>query len=119
LIVISPKEHYLLVDMHHIIADGSSQGILIKEFITLYNKEELPPLHVQYKDYAEWGQAADQRRKVAKQGEFWINEFSEEPGVLHLPADFARPAVMDFKGDVIGFEVSREETTGLKKIAEE
>ena len=45
-------KNYLLIDMHHIIADGVSMSILIKEFAQLYNGESLKPLKLQYKDFA-------------------------------------------------------------------
>ncbi|MEO5564443.1 MAG: condensation domain-containing protein, partial [Chitinophagaceae bacterium] len=54
LIEISALEHILVVDMHHIISDGISQGIIINDFVQLYNNAELPDLHLRYKDYAAW-----------------------------------------------------------------
>jgi polyketide synthase PksJ len=49
------EKHYILViDMHHIITDGVSMGILVKEVMSAYAGEELPPLNHQYKDYSEW-----------------------------------------------------------------
>ncbi|UCH97645.1 MAG: AMP-binding protein, partial [Candidatus Aminicenantes bacterium] len=56
LIKTGEKQYILLIDMHHIITDGTAQDVLIKEFITLYSpgEEKLPRLRLQYKDYAQW-----------------------------------------------------------------
>ncbi|PFZ81608.1 hypothetical protein COF46_29575, partial [Bacillus pseudomycoides] len=52
LIEIEPEHYLLLLDMHHIISDGISMNIIMKEWIQLYEGEELPPLRIGYKDYA-------------------------------------------------------------------
>ncbi|MED1538480.1 amino acid adenylation domain-containing protein, partial [Bacillus pseudomycoides] len=54
LIEIEPEHYLLLLDMHHIISDGISMNIIMKEWIQLYEGEELPPLRIGYKDYAVW-----------------------------------------------------------------
>ncbi len=54
LIEVAQDDHILMVDMHHIISDGTSVMILVKDFMSLYAGEELPKLMIQYKDYAEW-----------------------------------------------------------------
>ena len=103
LIETSPEEHILMVDMHHIITDGISQGILIKDFMALYNNEELPELKLQYKDYAEWQQSEGQQEKIAKQKAFWLNEFADELTTLELPTDFKRPSIKSYEGDAVRF----------------
>ncbi len=112
------KEKYLLVvDMHHIISDGSSLALFIEEFIALYKGEELPPLVFQYKDYSEW--LIDQLAKDAfkEQELFWLDQFSGEIPVLHLPLDYPRPAVQDFVGKRCYFEIGEEEATALQAFA--
>ncbi|MWC31394.1 amino acid adenylation domain-containing protein, partial [Paenibacillus sp. MMS18-CY102] len=52
-----PDRHVLMIDMHHIISDGTSIGIMVQEFVQLYHGAELAPLRIQYKDYAAWQQA--------------------------------------------------------------
>ena len=54
LIEMPEHEYLLMVDMHHIITDGVSQGLLVRDFMALYNNDPLPALQLQYKDYAEW-----------------------------------------------------------------
>lgn len=117
LVEITQQEFIMIVDMHHIITDGVSNGILIKDFMTLYNNEELPELVLQYKDYAEWQQSNEQQKEIAKQQEFWLNEFAEDVETLDLPIDFPRPAIKDFKGGTINFNIDKNETSKIKHIA--
>jgi len=118
LIRTGPGEHLLMVDMHHIITDGVSKGILIHDFIKLYNNETLPELHLQYKDYAEWQQSGERKKEKVKQKSFWINEFFEEPGILELPMDYARPPVKSHEGLSVDFGLGEERSEALKSIAE-
>ncbi len=111
-------EHILMVDIHHIIADGVSQGILVKDFMNLYHNESLPEATLHYKDYAEWQRGESQQATLAKQKAFWLNEFSEEAPLLELPVDFTRPSVKSYEGDSISFELTVEETGRLKTIAD-
>lgn len=117
LITISPLEHFLVVDTHHIIMDGTSNGILVKEFAALYNNEELPPMNLHYKDYAEWKQGEEYKKNIVKQEEFWINEFAGGIPVLELPVDFPRPLIKDHHGAAIDFELSPAETKKIRAIA--
>ncbi|MCP5107088.1 MAG: amino acid adenylation domain-containing protein, partial [bacterium] len=48
------NEHLLMLDMHHIMSDGQSHGILVKELLSIYRGEELPALKLQYKDFSQW-----------------------------------------------------------------
>jgi hypothetical protein len=117
LVETAPKEHYLVVDMHHIITDGTSMGVFIKDFIAAYEGKPLEDLPLQYKDYAVWQQSKAQKETIAQQKVFWLNEFSEIPETLEMPADFSRPAIKSYEGDVVRFEISKEETARLKQIA--
>jgi amino acid adenylation domain-containing protein len=118
LIESAPEVYILMVDMHHIITDGISQGILIRDFMTLYSDEALTPVPLQYKDYAEWQQGEEQQAVIALQKKFWLHEFSVEAPILHLPADFARPLVKTHQGSSAAFEIGVEETITLRRMAE-
>jgi amino acid adenylation domain-containing protein/FkbM family methyltransferase len=111
------SKHLLLFDMHHIISDGVSIEILLREFTALYAGKELPLLELQYKDYAQWQQKYKGRESLIKQQEYWKEEFSGEIPVLELPVDFVRPRIQSFEGKRLGFEISEEETRGLKALA--
>jgi amino acid adenylation domain-containing protein len=115
----TPGENILMVDMHHIISDGISHIRLEEEFTAIYNENELPPLRLQYKDYAEWQNSPGQQQKIKDQGQYWLDICSSELPVLDLPIDFPRPAVQGFEGDSINFELSRLEREHLARIADE
>jgi fengycin family lipopeptide synthetase D len=107
----------LLVDMHHIITDGISSRILIKEFMALYGGEELPPLTLQYKDYALWQNSEKQRQSLKQQEAYWLKQLAGEIPVLDLPLDYHRPPVQSFEGRTLPFEIEYEERKALEKTA--
>ena len=115
LIRVAAEVFYLMVDMHHIISDGTSIGLLINDFMALYNDIELPRPEFTYKDYAVWQQSPSYQLKVARQKEFWIKEFSEPLVPLDIPVDFANPATT--QGDSVRFDLSPEQTLKIRAIA--
>ncbi|HEV9036982.1 MAG TPA: amino acid adenylation domain-containing protein, partial [Puia sp.] len=116
LIETAPEVHYLMADMHHIVSDGTSIGLLINDFMALYNGATPPPLAFEYKDYAVWQQSAAYQRRIARQKEFWVNEFSEAISPLDIPVDFVRPATTE--GDFLWFDLTPEETRRLRALAD-
>ncbi|URN93897.1 MAG: amino acid adenylation domain-containing protein [Candidatus Pristimantibacillus lignocellulolyticus] len=112
-------EYILLFDMHHIISDGTSMGILIREFVALYDGHELPPLSLQYKDYSVWEQEALQSEEMAKQKQFWLEALSGELPILDLPLDFVRPSIKSEKGHTLYFEIDETQTQELKQFTRE
>ncbi|WP_327195511.1 non-ribosomal peptide synthase/polyketide synthase [Paenibacillus alvei] len=112
------KEKFLLaLDIHHIGSDGLSMDVLLREFVGLYNGEELPELRIQYKDYAVWQQSEEQRQRIKQQEEYWRGVFSSELPVLELPLDFSRPAVQQFDGRTLTFTLDAEKSEALKRLA--
>ncbi|MBT1695441.1 amino acid adenylation domain-containing protein [Fulvivirgaceae bacterium PWU4] len=116
LVQTAQQVHYLMVDMHHIISDGASIGLLINDFMLLYNDVPLLPLELDYKDYAMWQQSAGYQNKIARQKDFWVKQFSEAIVPLDLPIDFARPTTTE--GGTFAFALSADETRQLRAIAE-
>jgi len=112
-------KHLLMMDMHHIVTDGTSLGIMIKEFAFLYKGEELPPLRIGYKDYAQWQTHTRQQEAAKEQEAYWTHTFSQEVPVLDLPSDFPRPAIKSFQGSLLDFSFAEEETRKLKAFAKE
>jgi len=119
LIKVEEKHFILTIDMHHIITDGTSQDILTKEFNALLAGEKLSCLRLQYKDYSQWQNSEGQKDLIKQQELYWIKEFSDELPTLHLPTDYARPAMQSFEGNLTQFNLNAEETRILKNIAEE
>ncbi|MGE5343976.1 MAG: non-ribosomal peptide synthase/polyketide synthase [Candidatus Omnitrophota bacterium] len=112
------ENNYLLtIDMHHIISDGTSIGLLVKDFMALYRGENLPPLRIQYKDFAEWQQGEKNEATFQSQEAFWLRQFEGEIPVLALPVDNPRPSVQSFEGRSIGFGIDPKVTGALKKWA--
>jgi tyrocidine synthetase-3 len=98
-------ECLLLVDMHHIITDGISRQILMKDFLALVEARELEPLRLQYKDFSQWQNSKKVRQVMKKQEKFWLGLFAGEIPVLSLPMDYVRPAVQDFAGSHLDFDL--------------
>jgi len=107
----------LLIDMHHIITDGISDRIFIKEFMALFGEKELPPLAIQYKDYSQWQNSEKEQQSLKQQEAFWLKEFEGEIPVLDLPLDYPRPGVQSFEGRTLPFEIEHEEKKALGKTA--
>ncbi|MEW9702963.1 amino acid adenylation domain-containing protein, partial [Paenibacillus sp. SI8] len=119
LIGLAAEHHLFLCDMHHIISDGVSMSILVKEFTALYHGAELPELAVQYKDFAVWQHESLQSEKLKQQEAYWLNALAGEIPQLELPTDFARPAVQSFEGDHITLKAESGILEGVKRIAAE
>jgi hypothetical protein len=111
--------HILVVDVHHIISDGTSQGIIIKEFISLYRGENLPPLRIQYKDYLQWQKSGEREKIIKEQEAYWLKELSPELPVLNMPTDFPRPDVQSFEGDMLHFHFEEGLVRELKMLMKE
>ncbi|WP_164473115.1 non-ribosomal peptide synthetase [Clostridium sp. E02] len=112
------QEHILMLDMHHIITDGASMGILLNEIADIYEGKSLASLRVQYKDFSEWQNKLFKNELIKKQKSYWLEVFSGETPLLNMPVDYKRPAIKSSEGDRIDFEIDRDMTKELKKIAE-
>jgi amino acid adenylation domain-containing protein len=113
---ISPDRHILLFDMHHIISDGTSMIIFLKEFMTLYSGGKLSPLKLHYKDFAQWQHDQLRTGKLKKEQEYWLKRFPGELPVLNMPTYFPRPALQSFEGDKFQFKLEKPVTAALKSI---
>jgi amino acid adenylation domain-containing protein len=117
LIESNEQRHILMVDLHHIISDGLSSEIFIREFTGLYSGKRLPPLRLQYKDYGQWHKKHAGRAFLKEQETYWLKQFAGEVPVLDMPADYLRPSLQSFAGQTLCFEINREETAALKSLA--
>ncbi|MCP5107799.1 MAG: hypothetical protein GY950_30705, partial [bacterium] len=119
LIKTAEETHVLMMDMHHIISDGTSQTLFVEEFMSIYRGGELPPLTVQYKDYSLWQTGKEALEMLKKQEAYWLKAFEGELPQSNLPIDFPRPDVLRFEGGMLSFEIEPVETAALKQIASE
>lgn len=104
------KNNFVLVfTMHHGISDGWSTGILIRDFIELYNKKfknldaSLKKLEYKYTDFSRWQHKTVQSNEYIKKMNFWKEKLSGELPVLQLPIDYLRGNKQTYKGEQVGF----------------
>jgi hypothetical protein len=110
------ENHILMVDMHHIISDGTSLQAAVREFMAFYAGEALPSLRVQYKDFSAWQRDRIDSGEVKKQEEYWLNRFRGDTPVLNMPLDYPRPPVYNAFGNCIYFTIDKDITTALKQL---
>lgn len=114
---LQPDKHVLLFDMHHIISDGVSLGVLINELVKLYDGETLPAVSIQYKDVVLWQEELFKNGLMAKQERFWIDQFAGGVPVLQLQTDKPRPATQDFSGSKLVFELPVPQVQAIRQLA--
>ncbi len=117
---------WLLINvMHHIISDNWSMGILIRELLILYNehagnvKASLPPLRIQYKDYAVWQQRELSGQFLLDHLQYWKSQFEGDLPVLDLPVSKPRPPVRTYAGHTMNINVPADLYKGLKLLCME
>ncbi len=124
LIKLGKQEHILLFNMHHIISDAWSMGVLIREFGQLYNayvQNQVPQLSepsIQYADYAAWQRNWLQGQVLEQQLAYWSEKLDGVPQLLELPTDYPRPAVMRYQGEHQQFKVGQELTLGIRQLSQ-
>lgn len=120
---LSEQEFFFRMTMHHIITDGWSIGILIRELSSLYKafvKNEPSPLaqlDIQYSDYSEWHNEFLESAAVRHQMEYWKKTLEGAPTVLNLPLDYPRPAIQPYRGDVRLFHIDEEVVALIEGLA--
>ena len=125
LIKLNDEEHVVLFTMHHIISDGWSMGIFMKEIAQAYaafaqnQTPHLPELDIQYVDYAAWQQEWLQGEVLENELNFWKETLGMDPPVLELPFDRPRPPVQTFNGKTISMKLDADLTARLKRLSQE
>ena len=123
LLRLSEEEHVLLVMMHHIVSDGWSMGVLVKEVGLLYPllcagaESPLEELAIQYADYAVWQREWLRGEVLERQLGYWREQLAGAASVLELPSDHQRPAVQSFRGADQTFVLSARLTARLKELS--
>jgi FkbH-like protein len=123
LLRLAADEHIAVLVLHHIISDGWSRAVLIRELGALYaafaegQPSPLPPLALQYADYALWQREWLQGETLGQLASYWRNKLSGAPPVLELPTDRPRPPVQAFKGATVWFDLPAELTAALGALA--
>ncbi|HLP62093.1 MAG TPA: condensation domain-containing protein, partial [Candidatus Deferrimicrobium sp.] len=126
LLHLEEETYFLLVNIHHIINDGWSVGIIKNELNILYNffnknlslTQELPlaPLKFQYKDYSRWHNELIRGGHFDKYKNYWLEKFKDKPTGIELPLDHPRGAVQTFNGGRVYYRVEETETLMLRDL---
>ena len=116
---ISQDSHIFFLDFHHIISDGVSISIFIDELLEIYYGESLNEPEIQYKDYVIWEKENLSSDKITGQGTYWKKLFEDEIPVLQFPSEFARPLLMDYKGEKSEYNLNSSLTNKLKLLAKQ
>ena len=117
LVKLNDNKMLLLLDMHHIISDGTSLGILLQELCDLYNGSTLSDKQIDYKDFTLWEKEQFESDEFKLSKEYWINQFKEEIPLLNMPSTYPRPSVQSFEGSNYHITLSREVFDKVNKVA--
>ncbi|WP_343073630.1 amino acid adenylation domain-containing protein [Pyxidicoccus fallax] len=107
LLKLADTEHVLLLNLHHIVSDGWSMGVLAREVVALYGAfsqgqpSPLPELPVQYADFASWQRGWLQGEALEAQFSYWRQQLTGAPQLLELPTDRPRPAMQSYRGALL------------------
>jgi len=124
LIRLSEREHLLLLTMHHIVSDGWSMGVFFRDLTTLYGaysrgaSNPLPPLEIQYADYALWQRQWLQGERLQQQGQYWQTNLAGISSPLTVPSDHARGAVQSHAGARMKVVLDGPLAAGLKALSQ-
>jgi acyl carrier protein len=116
-------EHVGLLTMHHIVSDGWSTGILVREMVTLYGtfcaggSSPLPALPIQYADFAHWQRQWLQGEVLETQIAYWKQQLAGAPALIDLPTDYFRPAVQTFRGAHQSLVLPKHLQEGFKALS--
>ncbi len=127
LVRLQPDRHLLLFNAHHIVSDDWSGGVLVREFMTLYRDllasdpatpaRGLPPLPIQYRDYAVWQNERVAQGALVGHRNYWHRKLAGELGTLDLPADRSRPPVKTYRGCTWSMTFTATETRRIRDLA--
>ncbi|HYX15543.1 MAG TPA: amino acid adenylation domain-containing protein [Nostoc sp.] len=125
LLRLGQEEHIILLTMHHIVSDGWSIDVLVRELATLYQAfcdgqpSPLPELPIQYVDFAAWQRQWLQGEVLKNQTSYWLKQLANAPKVLELPTDYPRPAIQTFRGSTYSFNLSDKLSVALNKFSQQ
>ncbi|ROM59197.1 non-ribosomal peptide synthetase [Pseudomonas poae] len=124
LVVMADEHHVLLLTLHHIVSDGWSMGVLTRELMALYRAfshgqpDPLPPLPIQYGDFAVWQRLWLSGEVLQRQSTYWQQALDGAPALLTLPTDRPRPAQQDYAGSSVAVRLDERLTAGLKALSQ-
>jgi amino acid adenylation domain-containing protein len=123
LVRLAADEHVLLLTLHHIVSDGWSQGVLVRELGALYEARAAARRHaldepaIQYADFAEWQRGWLRGDELERQTGYWRGRLEGAPPSLDLPADRPRPPEMNYRGATVPLELTAELSESLRALS--
>ncbi len=121
IIQIEDTDNVLIFNIHHLISDGWSKGIILKEIAHHYhailnNKEaSLPPITIQYYDYIRWQDEYHKSNEFKIKLNFWKQRLKDAPPKLSLPTDNPRPVIQSYNGSLILFQIEDDLSSKIAK----
>ncbi len=125
LLHLTDREHVALITLHHLISDGWSIGVFLRELGHLYargvagRREPFAALPVQYADFARWQHDWLERELHAEQLAYWTDRLASAPQVLDLPTDRPRPPLMSTRGSTRTRALSAELTAAVRRVGQQ
>ena len=124
LVKMAEKEHVLLLNLHHILADAWSLDVMNREIMGLYRAylqamdDPFEPLRIHYKDYAAWEKSQLKGFKLKEHRKFWMDTFRDGVARMELPTDFPRPEKRSQKGQSFSFKLGEALSQKLRDLAQ-
>lgn len=119
LVKLQDNKMLLLLDMHHIISDGTSLSILLQELCDLYNGSTLSKKQIDYTDFTLWEQEHFKTDEFNSEKEYWLNQFSDEIPLLNMPTSYTRPSMQSFEGANYHTILSKDMFDKVNKVSKE
>ncbi|MEH2076348.1 MAG: amino acid adenylation domain-containing protein [Nostoc sp.] len=125
LLQLKEQKYVLLINMHHIVSDGWSMGVFVREFRQAYKAfvqnqtPSLTPLPIQYSDYANWQRNWLQGEVLETQINYWKHQLHNAPPLLELPTDYPRPALQSYRGARYLYSLTPELSAAIKTLSQQ
>ncbi|GGA81032.1 aminotransferase class III-fold pyridoxal phosphate-dependent enzyme [Puia dinghuensis] len=114
---------YMNFNFHHLVADGFSVEIILKELLLSYHalvcgkKTDLKPLSIQYKDYSKWINDLLNSDRIKVHRDYWIRKLGNLSERVVIPSDIERGDVLDFQGDLVILEIPRHQVEQIHELS--
>ncbi|MFK0732541.1 MAG: amino acid adenylation domain-containing protein [Gloeotrichia echinulata GP01] len=125
LLQLQEQKYALLINMHHIISDGWSMGVFVRELRQIYTAfaqcqtPDLAPLPIQYSDYAAWQRNWLQGEVLENQINYWKHQLQDASPLLELPTDYPRKAQQSYRGDRYTYSLTPELSAAVKIFSQQ
>lgn len=117
LVKLQDNKMLFLLDMHHIISDGTTLAILLQELCDLYNGSSLSEKQIDYTDFTLWEKEYFKTEEFNNEKEYWVNQFNDEIPLLNMPTSYARPSTISFKGSNYHTTLSKNVFDKVNEVA--